>query len=196
MDRQHGINVCLNCGGRPDVGHQVRSVIVTRLGEMHLVPLPAPGALIAIPRLRIVGGIEALGRESQFAAFPEPHSVTLPLKVPHPARSQRHDGGHVSKSSVHVVLIEGIKQAIPVLPGLHDKSSTLGLSSGEAKLLGTLAVPRRPSGRRLVAEPFWGHRRQAVQGRTQGLDQQFIAGQDPHTAQDMRRVRALLPPDL
>ena len=43
-----------------DMGNQVRTLVITRLGEMHFVAYPTRGALLRVVRFWIIRGINAL----------------------------------------------------------------------------------------------------------------------------------------
>ena len=166
-------------------------VLVTGLGQMHLVAQPDRVAFAAAASLLIIRRDDAFLIAHRRAIAPM-HLLALLLVMLGEDLTQERHFGQLAHGLGRLWLSDGRQQLGHILTHLLTQQRALGLSFGEACQFKAMHIALKPGGVQMRLQPGWLLLSQGIERRTHTLPYAFQAAERTHARQDRRRIGALL----
>src|SRR5262245_53711280 len=157
----------------------LRGVVVTRLGHMHLIAAPVLTPLLAVT------GVEGIGRGDHhgggwtvFDVTPL-HLARLHVELLHPYLAQRLDGGNLTETGRSSIAVHLGEQVAAIASNRFGQLLAFAFALGLLVIGKGFAIAEKPLRRDVVAEPDRGDLRQGIEDSMEGLADNFQAVQRP-----------------
>lgn len=177
LKREKSSILCVGIWGGFDGCHQVRSVLITGLGEMHVVARPKGLSLVSTKSFGVRrGGEHGSCCRRMGERTPAPFSF-LPRQMRSPHASERLDGRDLTEPEGCGISRKSVKAWGSIFSNEKSIGFTSLVAIGETISFHPVFLPLDPRFSPLLGEPRWSTHRQTLQDRPKGLSDSFSPGE-------------------
>lgn len=174
-----------------DMGHQVRTLFITRFGQMHVVPDPTRVTLFGVMGLRVRRRVHPLSCNGSSVGLSPAQFSLLPKKRRYPDAAPCLSGGYVP-DPCRSFWIRDRLSPVPSIVADHQSLFLAGLLAvGESVIFDAVLVSFDPTLLPLPQEPLWSRDCQGIERGTKGFPNSLDAIEAANLRQDRSRVAAL-----